>query len=655
MSDFKYPDENDVLTAALIEEQFDGEYWGKSEDCVLMRAEEYLLKRYGEERLSTMTLLDLGCGMGRLIPRFARLFGRVVGLEPDADRCAGAEELIRQQRISNAVAVNTDCTAYLHDNPGARFDVVLCSHIFQHISHELFIQILRDLESCTGADADFIFTTTYIHREENEYSKEYFEDGRRQMRVIDYAEFLNVMGKPGILPVCRFSRSWMEKLLAGFGYETELFAAYHFADAHDSERDEDRNKNPEELRKARDAFYICRKARTEQNDDSVAGKICYMQFFNLEGKKPDLSILNAVREDEQAKTIRADFDTAEGFLYGGGLHFPAKRHFFTNVNLHLDRVAISDSHVVISVYPDVNVCQISVCLRVEEASTENFVYLHQLQGSPAENFETDGRRVSIPGLCEEFLKRFGLKARKGATGCMMELNRFCARADAETLTEEEMKRLYGMLTGDEGWRHVPVELARERMNEGWTSRDFVKAVVFNNSYLLLNLNCESAHRDYLAGQYGYQYRYYNGMNEYFTMDADTAGVNHGFFFSAETGLVVKTVVDRQLEDRPNLERAHGVMLGNEIKENKRRRIGMIGMLNKVETVSISELGELDALVLRQLNTSERVESIRSLLELLESDLDLLYSTNTNYMVTLLTLLGLVFALIQIVIGVIPLF
>lgn len=82
---------------------------------------------------------------------------------------------------------------------------------------------------------------------------------------------------------------------------------------------------------------------------------------------------------------------------------------------------------------------------------------------------------------------------------------------------------------------------------------------------------------------------------------------------------------------------------------------MIRMLNRVETVSISELGELDTLVLRQLNTSERVESIRNLLELLESDLDLLYSTNTNRMVTFLTLLGLLFALIQIILGVIPLF
>ncbi|MBO4360018.1 MAG: hypothetical protein J5822_03990, partial [Eubacteriaceae bacterium] len=169
------------------------------------------------------------------------------------------------------------------------------------------------------------------------------------------------------------------------------------------------------------------------------------------------------------------------------------------------------------------------------------------------------------------------------------------------------------------------------------------------------LNRDDTFRDYLAQQYRFQYRYYGGINDYFTLDSATAGVNHGLFFSIETGLIVKTATDKMLLDRPNLDKSQGLILSDEIKASKRRRLDMIRMLNRVETVSISELGELDTLVLRQLNTSERVESIRNLLELLESDLDLLYSTNTNRMVTFLTLLGLLFALIQIILGVIPLF
>ena len=162
MTDFAYADKDDKLTQELITNEFDAEYWGLSEDLLLQNAEAYLKERFGEDRLGQLTLLDLGCGTGRLIPRFAPLFGRVVGLEPDAERCAEAAALIGQEGLSNAEAIHTDLSGYLAKNPDAHFDAVLCSHIFQHISHELFIDILRALEKCTDRDTAFLFLAALI-------------------------------------------------------------------------------------------------------------------------------------------------------------------------------------------------------------------------------------------------------------------------------------------------------------------------------------------------------------------------------------------------------------------------------------------------------------------------------------------------------------
>ncbi|MCR4894003.1 MAG: class I SAM-dependent methyltransferase [Eubacteriales bacterium] len=658
MSEFKYPDENDRLTNELITREYDGAYWEGSEELVLSRAEEFLLETYGRDALSKMDLLDLGCGTGRLIPRFAALFHSVVGIEPDSGRCAQAGQLIREKGIGNAQVLNTDSGQYLKDNPSRRFGAILCSHVFQHISHDITIGILRDMEDLASDDAAFIITTTFVSGDDNEYSTESFTDGSRVSRITDYRGFMEAMGKQGTLPVCRFSRGWMEKLLKGFGLCPEYFRAFHFEGEHDPASDEGNNLDPEKLGKARDAAYFCRRSLEagSAGDGRISGKVCYMQFYSYDGNKTDLSPFLSITEDEAAKALRADFDTVEGFLYGAGLHFPCERRFIPDLGLSLEGVPIASSHAVMTVYKEVNVCQISVCLKVEDTTAENFIYLHHIQCSPAENFASGGRRLSIPGACETLLKRYGFYSPAlGETGYVLEVNRFGDRIHALGLSENEMKCFYGMLTGDEGYVHVPVQLARDRMDQSWSSRDFVKAVVFNNSYLLINLNRDDTFRDYLARQYGFQYHYYSGINDYFTMDASTAGVNHGLFFSIETGLIVKTATDRMLEDRPDLDKPQGLILSDEIKDNKKRRIAMIKMLNRVETVSISELGELDTLVLRQLNTSERVESIRNLLELLESDLDLLYSTTTNRMVTFLTILGLLFALIQVIVGIIPLF
>ena len=206
VSEFKYPDENDKLTAELIQNEFDDVYWGESEERILRIAEEFLLKNCGKETLGNTDLLDLGCGTGRLIPRFAHLFRKVVGIEPDPGRCAEAAALVRDMAVPNAEVLNTDSAGYLREHPDAHFGVVLCSHVFQHISHDITIGILRDLEKCTDESTVFIFTTTFISDDANEYSTEFFLDGRRVSEITDYNGFIDAMGKPGTLPVCRFSR-----------------------------------------------------------------------------------------------------------------------------------------------------------------------------------------------------------------------------------------------------------------------------------------------------------------------------------------------------------------------------------------------------------------------------------------------------------------
>ena len=377
MSEFKYTDKDDKLTEALISSEYDGEYWGKSEDLVLARAETYLLTRFGREALSEMTLLDLGCGMGRLIPRFAPLFGHVVGLEPDAERCAAAEKLVAEEHISNAEVHNCDCGAWLLENPDSRFDVVLCSHIFQHISHDTLGGILLDLQRCTHAQTAFVFTTTYVYGEENEYSTEFFEAGKRQTVIRTYDEFVDAIGHEGVLPVCRFAKPWLTHYLRGFGYETQDFARYHFYSEHDAERDAADNEDAAMQKNARDALYICTRldASALGEDAAVAGKISFMHYYFLPNSKFDEKRFSQSAEDEHTAAVKADFDNAQGFLYSGGLHFKTVRRFVAELPLKLEGVPIRSAHAVLSYYPEANICQGSVCLNVDLTQPRNFVYL----------------------------------------------------------------------------------------------------------------------------------------------------------------------------------------------------------------------------------------------------------------------------------------
>ena len=86
-----YPDKNDMLTMELIHQEFDGVYWGKSEEDVLSHAMAAIDAIDGPKKL-----LDLGCGMGRLFEVFCPHVDYIQAVEPDKQRFAEAEKAAKK-------------------------------------------------------------------------------------------------------------------------------------------------------------------------------------------------------------------------------------------------------------------------------------------------------------------------------------------------------------------------------------------------------------------------------------------------------------------------------------------------------------------------------------------------------------------------------
>ena len=372
--------------------------------------------------------------------------------------------------------------------------------------------------------------------------------------------------------------------------------------------------------------------------ETASGKVCFMHYYYLNAG----TVMNTAKlrrfqteEGEEVEDIRAAFDTAEEFLYGKELPFPVERHY-RKAEIRCGKAGISDSHIVVSFYPESSAAQVSVCLTLEDASRDDFVYLRQIRNAKEELFTVDGRPVSLPQLCEEVLKECGLRdLHQGGTSVIIELNRFGSCTDPLELSEEEQRCLYGILTGDEGYLYVPQSLAEERMAGSWTDRDYVKVFACNGNYVLLNFNRGETYADYIDGQLPYAERYYGGLNEYFTMDAPTAGIDHGLFFSVEKGQLIRTVSQRLM----NAAGTDGIRSGRQMQEDVSRTLAGI------ERLTGGGPGGLESLVLDDLDVSGDAANIRSLLERVKTDLDLSYSKATNRMVTVLTILGLLAALV----------
>lgn len=125
----KYRDEWDDLVTRFIatHQPWDG-YWRQSEDHALRHIDRAF------KRTACNRLLDLGCGRGRLLPRFASMFREVVALDSDPVRIRQARELKNRKptalrNVTLVEGVFENCVGDL----GGPFDVILCSHVLQHM------------------------------------------------------------------------------------------------------------------------------------------------------------------------------------------------------------------------------------------------------------------------------------------------------------------------------------------------------------------------------------------------------------------------------------------------------------------------------------------------------------------------------------------
>jgi len=221
-ADYKYPDKDDKATQIGVNasEPYAG-YWQESEEYVLRFVDDMLKTRKRD------ALLDIGCGNGRLTRRYARYFNRTVALDPDDSRLKKAEAICKSQSLSGVACVQENfIEASLTD---ASFDVVICSHVIQHIpSHEVnaFIaKIWRVLKK----DGVLVLLTTHSRKRHSVYLAAYVEAGKLVEPVIPELQFNELCEIPGdILPCCLFSLRKLREHLQEFRIaRMRVFHALH--------------------------------------------------------------------------------------------------------------------------------------------------------------------------------------------------------------------------------------------------------------------------------------------------------------------------------------------------------------------------------------------------------------------------------------------
>ncbi|MGB2957247.1 MAG: class I SAM-dependent methyltransferase [Anaerolineales bacterium] len=211
ITDYLYPDISDALTYKLIAQNSPyPDYWYQSELFVLKIVRQQIIDRFKGNHIS---LLDAGCGFGRLVPEFHDLFNEITAIEPDEVRFKYAKKLIDKQGIYEKVRYfNVSIEQF---KPDHTYDVILCSHVIQHVHTNVYLTILGKLISMLSEGGLLVILTNHSRSSADYFVKGSTEKGRYIETRISESQFNSLtQNNEGILPIRFFSMNGLKKTLS---------------------------------------------------------------------------------------------------------------------------------------------------------------------------------------------------------------------------------------------------------------------------------------------------------------------------------------------------------------------------------------------------------------------------------------------------------
>lgn len=159
---------------------------------------------------SNGSMIDIGCGRGRVSEAVAGRIAEVVALEPDPGRANWSTALLADHQ---SVSVHQQMAyEYMADNPGKQFDIVLLGMVIQHLPTHSVTQVLDDVVALTKGSGIAIISTTHALEKAGCFTYQHVSNARITEEEFNaYAD--DSHGQDKGLPVHRFSRSEFESII----------------------------------------------------------------------------------------------------------------------------------------------------------------------------------------------------------------------------------------------------------------------------------------------------------------------------------------------------------------------------------------------------------------------------------------------------------
>lgn len=308
--------------------------------------------------------------------------------------------------------------------------------------------------------------------------------------------------------------------------------------------------------------------------------------------------------------------------------------------------------VFLTIYPKIGVGILLFNIRLNQCNVDDLIFLEQsLYGKinlsivfPPPFRKSQKTNISLGAVAQTYidsiLSAFGIPIENPKilrTICVeiRSLSNF-KMSSPEELFEEFPNQTYGLLVADEGWRFVPSETAKARMQLRWRTRNFLSVVTFVRCVILVNLEENQMHKQYVVSQKQIREKYNQKIEKYFTYSSEIAGLIHGPLFMLENASVQRFIIESALQTAKQIIE---VKLKS-VKQILNVREKLSDTLLKLSYIKIPEIGLLGQCVQDAMSISNGIEESKSKLEEVERTLLIRYNQRINRGIIILTIVSL---------------
>ena len=240
---YTYSDLKDKIrdTFIGINESYEG-YWEESENYVLDKMKKHINENLPNESKS---LLDAGCGEGRLTVYFSEHFTHILAIDPDEHRLNNARKTIEGLGILDKVDFDATPIEELEENE--KFDVILCSYVMQHVHTSLVPKIIKKFTNLLKSPGLLFITSCHSTKREDYFAKNFLQDSKLIEETIDQDSFNSLVFEENEFPIHFFSRENIEELLKSFDFKIIDYKVFHILE-NDIEGKYIFNKDEKDLR-----------------------------------------------------------------------------------------------------------------------------------------------------------------------------------------------------------------------------------------------------------------------------------------------------------------------------------------------------------------------------------------------------------------------